>query len=58
MIETGSDFIMEVTCRTKLDATVRSCALNLTFISDRMRRSALWSVSVGSGYVIHSKRKM
>jgi len=34
MIETESEFIMEVTHKTKLDAMVRSCAFNLTFVAD------------------------
>lgn len=48
MIETGSEFVMEVTPKTKLDATVRSCALNFTLIHDRLCRQEHQSVSVGN----------
>jgi len=34
MIETESEFIMEVTHKTKLDAMVRSCAFNFTLIAN------------------------
>lgn len=34
MIETESEFIMEVTHKTKLDVMVRSCAPNFMFLAD------------------------